>query len=390
MLTDRTIRGLKPRSRSFEVADGKVQGLSLRVLPGGAKRWSYRYRVGRGWRRISLGPFPSISLADARELAEEKLREVKKGGDPSRQRQLEREADADTFGALAERYIEQHAKPKKRSWREDRRRLTKEIPRSWRKRPAGEITRREIRELIERKAVEAPIAGNRLRALLHKLFAFAIEREIVEHNPVTGTPRPGTERPRQRVLTDDEIRAFWQATEPGTGDEVMSAPMSAFWRLRLVTAQRAAEVNTMRWLDLDLANSVWTIPAERSKNSLAHRVPLSSLALDIIAELPRSDDYVLAGARGKRQQSEATKAIDLEDFHGHDLRRTAASGMASAGVPRLHIAKVLNHAERGVTAVYDRHGYDAEKRVALDTWARKLSAILERAEGAEVVPFARR
>ena len=386
-LTDRSIRGLKPRERQYEIADGKVRGLSLRLLPSGLKTWSYRYRIGRRWRRVALGPFPGVSLADARDLAEDHLLEVKKGGDPSREKREQRRAEVDTFDGLARRYIEQHAKPNKRSWKEDQRRLAG--MKHWRHRPATEITRRDVRELIEAKAVEAPIAANRLRALLHKVFAFAVEREIVEFNPVTGTPRPGVEHQRDRVLTEDEIRILWKATEPGTGEEEMSASMSAFWRLRLVTAQRAVEVNTMRWSDLDLDNAVWTIPAERSKNKLTHRVPLSDLALEIITGLPHFDDYVLAGARGKRQQSEAGRLIPIDDFRGHDLRRTAASLMASAGVPRLHIGKVLNHAERGVTAVYDRHGYDNEKRVALDTWARKLTSIIERAEGAAVVPFRR-
>lgn len=390
MLTDRHARSLRPRETQYEIPDGKVRGLTLRVLPSGSKVWSYRYRVGRRQRRVSLGPFPAVGIAAARDIAEDTLLSIKKGGDPARdKRALLDEADAGTFGALADRYIEEHAKPNKRSWKEDRRKLEREVPRSWRQRPAAEITRRDVRELIDRKARKAPIAANRLRALLHTVFAFGVERDLAEHNPVTGTPRPGKERQRQRVLTEDELRTFWKATEPGELDDTMARPMSAFWRLRLVTAQRALEVNTMRWADLDLDNAVWTIPPERSKNGLAHRVPLSPAALGIIAALPQFDPYVLAGARGNRQRYEAAKLIPVDDFKGHDLRRTAASYMASAGVPRLHIGKVLNHAERGVTAVYDRHSYDPEKRVALDTWAAKLRAILERDDAAAVVPFVR-
>ena len=135
---------------------------------------------------------------------------------------------------------------------------------------------------------------------------------------------------------------------------------------------------------------MWTIPAEVSKNGLSHRVPLSMRAAVILfadRELVYKHQYVLAGARGNNQRSAAAKLIGIEDFHGHDLRRTAASYMASAKIPRLHIAKVLNHAEHGVTAVYDRHSYDPEKRVALETWDRTLTGILQRDSSANVVPF---
>ena len=169
----------------------------------------------------------------------------------------------------------------------------------------------------------------------------------------------------------------------------LTAPMSTFWRLRLVTAQRAVEVVTMRWADVDLEDNFWTVPGSATKNAKSHRVPLSGLALEIIVGLYQHDERVCSGALGNRQRSKAAKLIHerIENFRGHDLRRTAASYMTSGGVPRLHVAKVLNHSERGVTAVYDRHSYDPEKRVALDTWAAKLQAILDRRDAGEVVPI---
>jgi integrase len=135
----------------------------------------------------------------------------------------------------------------------------------------------------------------------------------------------------------------------------------------------------MRWQDVDVEAGWWTIPARGSKNKLAHRVPLTASALAILRSLkPTNPDdvsqYALgakarragAGARGKRQQSEAAQTFTVKNFRGHDLRRTAASIMASGGIPRLTISKILNHVEGSITAVYDRHSYDAEKRAALD------------------------
>jgi integrase len=109
----------------------------------------------------------------------------------------------------------------------------------------------------------------------------------------------------------------------------------------------------------------------------------------LLAAADKDSVFVLAGARGKRQQAEAAATFTVEDFRGHDLRRTAASFMASGGIQRLTISKILNHVERGVTRVYDRHSYDPEKRAALDWWGTKLQAILENKDGAKVLPFAK-
>jgi integrase len=160
----------------------------------------------------------------------------------------------------------------------------------------------------------------------------------------------------------------------------------------------------MRWQDVDLKGGWWIIPATASKNKLAHRVPLNTTALNILTTIRGEVDrefeakraagkpatepvYVLEGARGKRQQAEAAATFTVEDFRGHDLRRTAASLMTSGGVARLIVSKILNHVERGVTPVYDRHSYDAEKRAALDWWDVKLTAILTEQDAAKVLPF---
>ena len=374
LLTDRYVARVAPQATQFDVWDRKVPGLGLRVSPSGAKSWTVRYRVGRRLRRWTIGRYDRVSLAEARATATRGLRDVDLGGpDPATAKQERR--DAESVGELAREFITTYAQPRKRSWKEDDRLLRVEVLPAWRHRPARDITRRDVRTLLATIAARpAPILANRVRALLHTLFRFALQQDIVTANPVTAVPRPGVERQRDRVLTDDEIGQFWQALD------AQPLPMAAAFRLRLITAQRGGEVHDMRWQDVDLADGWWTIPAEHSKNRLPHRVPLSAPALEILTGLrdarPEAAGYVLAGARGKRQLAAAAATLEIADFRGHDLRRTAASRMASAGVPRLVIAKVLNHVDRGVTAVYDRHSYDAEKRQALDTWARALDCIL--------------
>jgi len=393
MLTDRQVAAIKPTTTRVEYVDEKVPGLALRVTPNGAKSWTVRYRHRGRLRRLTLGSASVIPLVKAREHVRDLLHEASKGADPATEKQAGRKAE--TIGDLAALYIEKWAKLRKRSWKADDNLLRNKVLPTWQHRAIADITRQDVRGLVEDIAeAGAPIVANRVAALLSKMFAFALDRDLVQASPAVRIPRPGQEHARDRVLTEDELRSLWQEFD------LLDKPMAAFYKLRLLTAQRGGEVMSMRWHDLDLSTAWWTIPAEVSKNKLAHRVPLSRTAVTLIEALrtaAMNTVFVLgaasrtkgAGARGKRQQSEAAATFTVPDFRGHDLRRTAASMMASGGIPRLTISKILNHVERSITAVYDRHSYDAEKRAALDWWDAKLRAILNSQDSANVLPFAR-
>ena len=396
-LTARTVERIQPTTKQRDVWDSSLRGLGIRVSPNGSKTWTLRYRIGRRLRRWTIpGAYPVLSLADARKLAREALRDVALGHDPALEKAGRRQAD--TVGDFAKTYIAEHAKPRKKSWKVDQMRLNIDVLPAWQHRLMKDITRRDVRELLHTIAARpAPIVANRVRSLLHKLFNVAIELDVVDVNPVTATRRPGVERQRDRVLTPDELRTFWIACD------ALPLEMRAAFKLRLLTAQRGGEVFGMRWQEVDLEDGWWTIPASGSKNKLPHRVPLSIAAVDLLKDLranadehlktqrhPKPSVFVFRNARGKRQQAEAVDTFAVADFRGHDLRRSAASLMAGSGVPRLVISKILNHVERGVTAVYDRHSYDNEKKIALDSWARTLTAIIEQKDGANVVPFAAR
>lgn len=394
-LTDRKIAGLKPAPQRLEYFDRSMPGFGLRVSPDGRKSFVLLYRVARPsprlggesavghdkrvLKRLTLGIYPEVSLAKARDLARAELGKATIGRDPSAER---KQARQQTFGALAERYVERHAKPRKRSWREDARMIRAELD-DWRDRPAGSITRSDVRELLEAVVDRgAPVAANRLLALVRKVFNFGFDQEWVEANPAQRVTRPADEQSRTRVLSADELRILWKwlHKRPAKG---LDATERRYWmlnraalKLRLITAQRGREVISMRWSDLDLAGKWWNIPAAHSKNKLPHRVPLTTLAIDVLDSLKATDgadsEFLFQGIRGTRQRRGALEGLALDDVRPHDFRRTAASLMAGAGVPRLVIAKVLNHVEAGVTAVYDRHGYDSEKRGALEIWDRIL------------------
>jgi integrase len=390
-LTDRTLRRLiAATTRRHDLWDSNVSGFGVRLSPGGHCSFVVRYRIHGRLRRFTIGPFPRVSLADARQKARDALRSAQGGKDLATEKADARRAE--TFAELADEYIERHAS-KKRSGREDIR-ILKGSPHKkktgkkphvplvtrWGSRKVKEITRRDVRDLIDDVAARAPIMANRVLALVRKMFNFGIERDWLEVNPCHMVKRAAAERQRDRVLNEDEMRAVWKALD----DE--DIVIAAVFRLRLLTAQRGGEVLGATWSEIDLASAWWTIPAERSKNGLAHRVPLSPPAVKVLRALrSRTGDSTWLFPSPKKESANiahAQKAIERVvdrsgvDFCGHDLRRTAASLMVGAGVSRLVVSKILNHVETGVTAVYDRHGYDLEKRAALDFWGKRLDQIV--------------
>jgi integrase len=241
--------------------------------------------------------------------------------------------------------------------------------------------------------------ANRIRDLGNQCFNFGIERDLIELNPFAGIRKPGgEEKPKERNLGADEIRAAWLALD--SAETEMSRTVRLALKLILISAQRPGEVIGAVWsefADLDSKNPIWRIPAERSKNGKTHEVPLSDFAVEILAELraltkdrPRphiapsvhsnlkADEPLSERAlsRALRNNHDDGKLFGLEPFTPHDLRRSAATGMTSLGIARLHVAKVLNHSDRDITAIYDRHDYMPEMRTALVSWADHLRAVI--------------
>ena len=303
-------------------------------------------------RRLKLGAYRRLSLAKARTQANAELRKVDGGIDPQAERQdakrAAEQAKRDNIDTLCENYIERHAKPKKRTWRDDQSKINCEILPAWKGRSVTSITRRDCRELVQAIADRgAAIYANRIVALLSRLFRFAVDEDIIEANPAAHLPKPGVEigsRPEgeleAKAYSADEVSAISQATE------ALSPSVRAIYRLGLITGQRPTEISGMEWAELD--GHWWTIPGRRTKNGREHRVYLTQSALDALQDVPRtSDSHVFVGWRGKRQLA----AVNAEVFAGvrrrekprHALRDTVATGLAAAGVAVEDIAKVLNH-----------------------------------------------
>jgi integrase len=399
--TDRFLATLKPTSRRYEVLDPSRKGLLLRVTPKGVKTFCFRYQQNQEVVRLMIGRYPSTSLKKAYETHADLVKALNRGEDirvnlpPGvRSKGLAHDTPETgiAVGDLAKEFSQRYLRRERKNPREAELVIDANIVRYWRTRPAKSITRRDGVLLLD-KVVDrgSPVMANRVGALLSQMFRFAVTRGMLEASPFVALGRPGgSEKPRNRRLSEKEIRVFWRKLTRSR----LSAEVRIALKLVLVTAQRSGEVGLAAWREFDLQRKVWTIPPERSKNGLEHQVPLSDLALALIRHLRRrfgDTDYLIPSRCWKAREGapitiralsqairDHRKHFGLQPFTPHDLRRTAASLMTAAGVPRLHVEKLLNHTIDDVAEIYDRHDYQNEKRVASDELARAILVCIRR------------
>ncbi len=430
MLTDVQIRKFPTPTTRREVPDGKIAGLYLVIQPSGAKSWALRYRAAGKPAKLTLGPYPTLDLATARKRAQEALGDVAGGKNPAADKMAAREAAKaavevkDRVAEVAADFVEKHAKRKAgKSWAaETERLLAKEIIPAIGKKHLGEVRKSDVHDMLDSIVDRgAPIVANRTLAVFRRLCNWAVERGIVAASPCDKIKAPAVEESRDRVLSDDEIRLAWGAFD------AVGWPFGPIAKLALLTGSRRDEIAGAVWGEIDIVAKTWTIAKERSKNGVAHEIPLSGDAVDIIKELKRVEPardekgkpgpaYVFTTtgktpvsgfSRAKESIDEAmlkqlrkdaeARGGDLNEVTApdrwtiHDLRRTAASGMAGIGIAPHVVEAALNHRSgtiKGVAAVYNRYNYAAEKRHALDAWARRLKTIVGGESVSNVVELA--
>lgn len=376
-LTAKTLDALKGKEKRYDVHDLHCPGLSVRVSENGRKVFSVKFRFGLEQKRVTLGVYPRLSLATAREKAIDLLRQADEGIDPTKRR---RRPDMKVETVCRE-FIRLYAQTRTKSWREAERILEQEFVSAHGQRDIREIKRYDILELMD-AAIErgAGYQANRILSHVRKLFNWCIERGILEASPIAGVKPPTKEVSRERVLNDDELVRILRACR----NEVY--PFRQIVPMLLATAQRRGELTEMRWSEIDLEEKLWVIPAERAKNGKKHYVPLSTFALDILNEVPRflDCDYVFTTTRQtpvsgySKWLRRLSAESETSDWRYHDLRRTAATNLAKLGVTQAVTEKILNHVSgivSGVAAVYNRHNYADEKREALETWGQRLAEL---------------
>jgi integrase len=345
-----------------EIPDDYMRGLYLIVQPTGAKSWAVRYRHGGKSAKHTIGPYPAFGLKQARDAAAEVLRAVAEGRSP-------KQKQAGTVAEAVEQFLERHGKHyRPKPLYEAKRRLQLYVIDEWGSRKLDSITRADVRAMLDR--IDAPVAANRVHSIVRKFFNWAVENDLIENSPVAGIKAPNPETSRDRVLTDDELKAVWRAADKE------GHPFGSILKLLILTGQRRGEVAGMQWSEIDGDN--WSLPRERVKNDRRHEVPLSRQAVELIQQAPRiGDKYVFtlngtAPYNGFKAKERFDEGVGIAPWTVHDLRRTAASGMAKLGVSLVVIEKVLNHVSgslAGIVGVYQRHEFAEEKRAALQQWA---------------------
>jgi integrase len=412
VLTQAALDALKPSNTRREIPDAKAGGLYFVLQPSGKASWAYRYKVGRASKKLTLGGYPAIGLAEARAAVRKAAAQRDGGVDPAAAKASAKavvreaaESKPDQIETVVEAFIKRYAmkRTRERSWKETERLLMQEVVRPWKGRRLSSVKRAEIHALLD-KIVDrpAPVTANRTFAVLRQLCGWCVERQIIELSPCSGVA-PSPEQSRDRTLSNDEIGAAWRAFD------AVGYPFGDLAKLLLLTGQRLREVASSSWSEFDLEGKIWRLPAERAKNNTSHEIPLSDAVLRILTALPRIEagggqGGFLFTANGRKPIDDFHKGkrrIDtlmlaelavLPDWVMHDLRRTCASGMAELGIAPHIVEAVLNHrsgAIPGIARVYNRFDYRAEKRAALDAWSRRLEAIVTGADVSNVVPLLR-
>jgi integrase len=400
-LTDRFVQTARPRpgeSRS-DFYDDTARGLILRVSED-RKAWSFMFTDAAGKRaRTALGTYPATPLAAARGLALEAARHRQDGQDP-RTALGNRGTGAMTVAMLVDDFIERKVRTL-RSAAAIERRLRKNAVPIIGDVKLSELHRRDVARVI-RPITErgAPVEAARVFEDVRAMVRWAVGEGLLDHNPVEGANKPNGNPPRERALSDDEIRHLWNVLPTALP---RSKAIQRVVRLCLIAGQRVGEISGMRVDELDLKRGLWSLPRERVKNKFAHEVPLSGPAIAVIKEAlkdaGKGAEYVFPSNGGSLPPHavattirRAQKRFGISQWSAHDLRRTALTGMARLGIAPLTLGHVANHrsvTKAGTTlGIYVVDPHTEEKARALDLWAARLGAIVS--GGAEVIPLARR
>ena len=378
VVTQLGITRLKASNVRREIPDGGLSGLYVIVQPSGIKSFALRYRINGKTKKLTLGRFPALSLIDARVRAREAMERLSYGEDPARQ-----SGNPERFEKAFQTFLERHVSQTKGTY-ETTRIYEHDLLPAFRGKKLSDLSKRDVINLMDGIVDRgSPVMANRVLAALRKFFSWAVSRDLTRHNPCEGINPPSKEQSRDRILSNDEILVFWQACE------ALGYPYGAYFQFLLLSAQRRTEASDMTFEEIE--GDEWVIPPARAKNGVRHRVPITPAMKQLLSSSGRNTGYVFtvsgeypvnnlgrAASRLKKEMAEIsdeTCSSSFEEWKPHDLRRTAASGMARCGVFQEVIERVQNRISgkfAGVAGIYNRYEYEKEKREALERWADDL------------------
>jgi integrase len=421
-LTALTVQKLKPptsKTARVERYDAAVPGFGVRITAEGSRSWIFVYTspTKQKRRRYTIGNVEfktpdgeiALDLDQARTKANDLRRLVREGHDPAIERETTKAAviaeaqaaEGRTFRAVVELYDKRDLTKKRRGW-EVKRIIERELIPLWGDKPIGAITAVDVQERVEALVdADKPEAARRLFEIIRRIFNWVIARPSykLQRSPADRM-KPGElvgkKVKRKRVLTNDELRALWHASEQA------GYPFGPMIRTLMLTALRRSEAAEASWSEFDLANREWVIPPDRMKGDASHLVPLTADMVDILEKLPRfTGGFVFTSGDGTRpvsgfsrmkqrldgfmlkelrkiaeQRGEDPAKVMLVPWTIHDIRRSVRTHLSALPIPEIVRELVLAHARPGLHQVYDQHSYANEKREALELWAKRLNLIV--------------
>lgn len=376
--------------------DQKRDNFGLRISPNGTASWIVQlWQGGRGGnnKRLVIGRYAQMKIREAHIEADKIIGDLRNGVDVAAQRKgfiqdARQRIESGNLESAIEQYLKRKAQPGK-YWEENKRIFYRDVlPALGSRTSLSAITKTELRALIEKKEEKAPGVARYLFSVLRPFFAWCVERELIKVSPMDTLKAPPLRPARDRILSDDEIAAFWHSCEE------IGWPFGPLFKLLLLTGQRREELAAIRWDELTLDKAEWVIPGERTKNGKEHIVHLSEQALAIIGTIPKQASEFVFTTTLKTSVSGYSKAkreLDklmasamnkpLKPWRLHDLRRTAASGMARLNFPPHIVERVINHlsgAQGGLVRVYQRHEYIEERRAAIYAWNNYVASLCDK------------
>ncbi len=416
-LTPTLISGLKPAAegKRYQIMDAQVPGFGIRVTDTGNRTFILRTRYPGSVSpsRREIGQCADLTLTHARDKARKWRSLVKQGIDPAaeeeRERQVALRKQATTFGSVVEDFIREKL-PAERKGRDAEREIRRDLMTKWREKPIVSISDIDVITVIKAKMQDGKVGARNLLALIKRFFSWAIAQRVYG---VTSSPCVALQASailgemkgsRDRILSDDEIFAFWRATKR------MPYPYGPAYQTLMLTALRLNEVMDASTPEFDVRKKLWIIPAERmkgknsgKKQARSHAVPLTDDLLDVIDKLPRfkGGTYLFSTTNGRspswmgtkikacldrrmlltlralaRNRGEDLGAVELPHFVNHDIRRTVRSQLSRLKVTEESREALLAHARPGIKGTYDLYDYLDEKRTALELWAARLNQIV--------------
>jgi integrase len=380
--------------------DDTLKGFGFR-LRGGRASWVIQYRHGGAHRRYRIADASVLGADQARAEARKLLARLALGSDPALERGDRRAKDTLTLRGIVDEFLATKTAMRRTSLQSLERFLRGTYFRPLLGMPVDRIHRRDVATRLTAIAREhGSTSAGKARGALIQCLAWAMMAGLCEVNPAADTPSPAAARPRERVLSDAELAAVWDATGPeaGPGGQALWLDHSRIVRLLVLCGARRGEIGGICRSEIDEEAGLWILPAARSKNGRALTLPVMPMMAEVLAGIPRrvGRDHLFGshGAGGFADWTKAKRALDarsgVADWTIHDLRRTVATRMGDLGVGPHIIEAVLNHqsgAKRGVAGTYNRSPYAREMRAALGLWHDHLRTIVNGGER-RVLPFA--